>query len=270
MSTLPHPSRPWAGWLAHFERQRLRPLPARAMPVDRFPGAQALARSLARFQLGEAGEGRLAHQIHSVSIPGIDADYRRALQLFVAEEGRHGRVLAGMVRALGGTLLTRHWTTALFTAARRLLGGVHPMGVRFKLMVLLVAEILGIAFYRLVTPVVPAGPLRRALREICRDEAAHLRFHSDFFAASVRRGPARVLWGALLWGTVVCAVWVVLVDHAPALGLLPRGRRRLVGQVFRLTGMTWRSWVLGPAASRFGVRTGGGGSWWEAPRSAEV
>src|SRR3712207_9596320 len=82
-----------------------------------------------------------------------------------------------MVRALGGKLLGRNWTERLFVRGRRLLG------LRLKLMVLLVAEVVGGAFYGLLVSRLPPGPLRRGLEEICEDERHHLRFHGDFFSA---------------------------------------------------------------------------------------
>ena len=73
----------WSSWRAHFETNATRPLPA--APDGAVPAGwrEALAASLARFQLGEAGEGRVAKEIDRVVMDGVDADYRVALKLFV-------------------------------------------------------------------------------------------------------------------------------------------------------------------------------------------
>jgi len=194
---------PYETWRRHFEQNRLRPLPA--VDAPELPRAQhlALARSLARFQLGESGEGRIAHEIDRVE--GVDAEYRAALKLFVAEEGRHAAILARMVQALGGALLQRSWTERLFVHARRL------FGVRFKLLVLLAAEVIGIGFYGMLSGAVPSGALAQALEQICGDEEAHLRFHCQFLASQ----PAllRLMWRPL--GTA--AALTVLWDHRATL-----------------------------------------------------
>ncbi len=201
----------WKPWRAHFERNVARPLSGSG-PWGDVPARTALARSLAIFQLGEAAEGRIAQQIWKARSPGIDDDYRVALGLFVKEEGRHARILAGLVKALGGKLLEKTWTEGLFVSARRLLG------VRLKLLVLLAAEIVGAGFYGLLAERVPA--IREALRELCADEERHLAFHADFFhtqtATAPRRFVFRVAWGAI--GTA--AALVVLLDHRATLRAL--------------------------------------------------
>jgi hypothetical protein len=194
-----------AAWRAHFEANRTRPLPEVTAPPLKPHLRSALAGSLARFQLGESGEGRVAHEIDRARLPGVDADFRAALKLFVAEEGRHARILGHMVNALEGRLLEKSWTERLFVIARRVLG------LRFKLLVLLAAEVIGIGFYGLLAAALPKSPLSAALEEICADEEAHLEFHSDFFAAQ----PAlfRVIW----WPLGTCAALAVLVDHRATL-----------------------------------------------------
>ncbi|HEX8701310.1 MAG TPA: ferritin-like domain-containing protein [Myxococcaceae bacterium] len=199
----------WSDWRRHFELNRQRPLPEGLEHLEEVPQAwrKALGVSLATFQLGEAGEGRIAHEIDSASLPGIDADYRAALKLFVAEEGRHARILGFMVRGLGGKLLGRNWTERLFVFARRLLG------LRLKLMVLLVAEVVGGAFYGLLASRLPEGALRRALEQICEDEEHHLDFHGDFFARQGWGVVGRAVWQAVWWSLALAAMGVVMVDH---------------------------------------------------------
>ena len=200
----------WSNWKQHFEKNAQRPLPAVAAPALDETRHRALLLSLAKFQLGESGEGRVAHEIDRTRLSGIDDDYRAALKRFIAEEGRHARILGTMVAVLGGRVLSRQWSERLFVHARRL------FGVRFKLRVLLAAEVIGIGFYGLLSAALPEGPMAAALRQICGDEEAHLRFHRDFFES--QRGTAvgallRLLWWPL--GTV--AALTVMWDHRATL-----------------------------------------------------
>src|SRR5258707_15089811 len=105
-------------WREYFEHHRVRPMPD--IPAIQAPWANLLARSLAVFQLGESKGGRLANEIDG--LPGLDADYRAAIKLFIAEEQPHGDVLAACVGGLGGELMKTTWAESLFLAARALRG----------------------------------------------------------------------------------------------------------------------------------------------------
>jgi len=203
----------WTPWKRHFERNAVRTFPSGelgGLPLD--PDQRVtLARSLARFHAGESGEGRVAREIDRFHATGIDDDYRKALKLFVAEEGRHARLLAKCVHALDGELLKTTWTERLFVRGRRL------AGIEFKLLVLLVAEVLGIGFYALLSSRLPAGGLRALLEEVCADEEAHLVFHAAFFEVLCRSWWRRAAFRAAWWAVGGTACAVVLLDHAPAL-----------------------------------------------------
>jgi hypothetical protein len=190
----------FAGWREHFTRNRLRPMPNLDGADDGLrPGwARELARSLAVFQLGESKGGRIATEIDEIA--GVDPDYRVAIKLFIEEELRHGDMLAMCVDGLHGERLSSNWTDSLFVVARRL------AGLRFKLVVLLAAETVGIAFYRGLVTRLPAGPLRGCLDHLIEDETHHLRFHGDTF-----RGDRSFL---MMWyPVVIAAAIVVLIDH---------------------------------------------------------
>ncbi|HET6149074.1 MAG TPA: ferritin-like domain-containing protein [Polyangia bacterium] len=230
----------WNDWRQHFEANRGRPLPPVTPPADLSPAlASALARSLARFQVGEAGEGRIVRQIARCRLAGVDADYQRALELFVAEEGRHARILAAAVRALGGRLLAITWSERLFVFGRRL------CGVRLKLLVLLAAEVIGVGFYGLLASRLPRAGLRAALEQMCDDERAHLRFHQDFFRTQAARGWRRLLFRVTFHLVGPAAALVVLCDHrrtlrqlGVGLGATARDLARLVASAGRLEAAT--------------------------------
>jgi hypothetical protein len=225
----------WKRWRERFERSQDRPLPdVRPPPGLTRERATALAWSLARFQIGETGEGRIARRIWRVRLRGIDDHYRVALGLFVREEGRHARLLAAMVRALGGQLVTHSWNASLFRWARQLLG------VRTKLLVLLAAEVVGLGCYRLFAGALPRCPMRAALEEIAGDEQAHLAFHCDFFAAQAgtrwRLAVFKIAWAV----AGACSVAAVLLEHRHSLATLGVSPARAAGALATLLALAAR------------------------------
>jgi hypothetical protein len=195
-------------WLDYFTDNRARPRPTtwrgevHVSETLRGP----LVRSLRRFQVGEQGEGR--HLRRAARGTG-DARYAAAVDLFLAEEHAHARLLAGLLAALGAPVLTRHWSDGCFIWLR------HRAGLYGELLVLMAAEIIGEHFYRLVQRAVAERRVQDAMAGILDDEAGHLAFHCD----ALRRGPGAlplparlaVRWGWRLLFRGACLV--VLLDQ---------------------------------------------------------
>lgn len=205
----------WKKWLKYFKQNTRSPIREKIDPIQNIAEEKiiALRRSLAVFQLGESGEGRIAKQIESVYIFGVNETYRECLKLFVKEEGKHAKVLAVMVRSLGGKLLKHNWTESIFIFGRRILG------IRLKLLVLLVAEVVGVTFYKLFVKELPLSGMRATLIEIIKDEESHIRFHSDFFIIRIKSTLHKMLF-RLVWRIVtLLAFLVVLLDHRKSLAI---------------------------------------------------
>jgi len=210
----------WMPWLAHFQQSAARPLPCLPEVLTDVPAAlrPPLARCLARFQLGESGGHRIIEQIENEPLEASSPEHRAALQLFVSEEARHAHILGQLVLGLGGRVLQRNWSHGAFKLGR------NVFGLRTKLLVLDVAEVIGIVCYGLVAETLPAGPTRAALAQLAADEEHHLAFHSALFARQTRGR----WWILFLWwlvGLAACAS--VVIDHGPDLGALGVDRRTL-------------------------------------------
>ncbi|MDQ1491212.1 MAG: hypothetical protein QOJ23_3726 [Actinomycetota bacterium] len=241
-------------WLAHFERNRLhRPEPDwhRSTPFPA-PVTVPLARSLAHFQLGESGEGTTL-LTEARRTWADDPDYVAALKLFVAEEQEHARLLEHLVARFGGTLVTTHWTHRCFRTLRR------ALGVGFEIQMLLIAEIIGTAYYRLLRST-GDGVLRQVCELMLRDETPHLRVHADRVVISQVGWPRarRALWTAqfrLLLRAAVTAAWV---DHRRALRALGINRRLFSTDV-RAEARAWllRRSALGRAPAPSDGQAGG-------------
>jgi len=159
-------------WVRHYRANRLnRPEPDWNLPCslpDDLRGQ--LAQSLSHFQLGETGGGTF---LFKQAAPQCDADDLEALEMFVKEEAEHARLLACLVKRLGGRLVKRHWTHRLFKLARRA-GGFH-----FEIQMLLTAEIVGTAYYEMIAEGVKDAPVVETMNLMLHDEASHVAFHLD-------------------------------------------------------------------------------------------
>jgi hypothetical protein len=201
-------------WLDYYrENRKERPEPKWNSPSAVAPGLQAaLARSLSHFQLGETGEGtflldRACRQVND------DSAYLDALQLFLAEEGEHARLLERLVKRFGGKTIRHHWTHALFRLVR------HALGFQFEIQVLLIAELVGTAYYRLIRARTTDPVLDETCGLLLRDEAQHVEFHAHWLGDVMARflpleaGVWRAQFQTLFTGAAIVA-WI---DHREAL-----------------------------------------------------
>jgi hypothetical protein len=173
---------------------------------------QILARSLSHFQLGETGEGKfLLAQARRQARD--DAAYHEALALFIGEEQEHARLLERLVLRLGGGVIQRHWTHALFRLVRR------ALGLRFEIQLLVIAELVGTAYYRLLRARTRDSVLDETCALLLQDEGPHIEFHGDWLGAFM----ARLLpFEAAIWRfqfqlLFTAAAQVAWVDHRAAL-----------------------------------------------------
>jgi len=201
----------WARWQQFFASRSERQLPELETSDDYSEFPASLAKSLAIFQLGESGGGRITEQARQSPIRDIDDHYADAMQLFVKEEHRHAEILAICIRNLGGNLIRQNWTARLFVFSRRLIG------LRLKVLVLLAAEVVGICYYHLLATRLPPTRLKSLLAQLVNDERAHLHFHTDFLRSQTKSTWRRTVFICAWRATMAAAAIVVLIDHRQAL-----------------------------------------------------
>jgi hypothetical protein len=201
-------------WLNYYQQNRTnRPEPKWNVPSSLSPAVQkALAHSLSHFQLGETGGGthlmdRACRQVSD------DPIYLDALQFFIAEEGEHARLLERLVIRFGGRTIRRHWTHGLFRLIR------HALGFRFEIQVLLIAELVGTAYYRLIQARTTDPVLDDTCSLLLRDEAQHVEFHVHWLGSFLSRLlPLEVaIWRAQFQALFSAATTVAWIDHREAL-----------------------------------------------------
>jgi len=221
-------------WLGYFEsnvRKDRAPGDALRREIPE-PLRAPLIASLGRFQLGESAGGRIHGEIQAHPDPALDPGTRRSVQLYIEEEWRHARELSMMLAALGGSTQSAHWTNGAFTACRRLLG------LRTKMLTLAIAEVVGIVYYRALARGVNSSALAESLCRIANEESRHLDFQAAFFEHAVNLKPASVRaiyrrgLRALMFGILLAALIVLLLDHGRLLGLIRVSKGRIVRDSF--------------------------------------
>lgn len=217
-------------WLSYYEGNRLN----RSEPKWNMPSAldsqmqRALAHSLSHFQLGESGDGTFLIGQVRAQLPD-DVAYHRALHLFVVEENQHARLLERLVVRFGGRTIRRHWTHYLFRSFR------HALGFKFEIQVLVIAELVGTAYYRLLRLRTRDSVLEETCDLILQDEAKHVEFHADWFGAfqSQLLPLERAAWNfqfQLLFTVVAQVAWI---DHKACLILTGANRREFFREARR-------------------------------------
>jgi hypothetical protein len=210
-------------WLKYFEHNRAsRPVLHLAETLS-FPDTLRLPliRSLQRFQVGETGEGK---HLRRFARTLKDPAYERCIDLFIKEEQSHARILAEMIAALDGTLLTWHWSDVAFIGLRRML---H---LKTEVFVLLIAEVIGKCFYLQCARAIPNERMAAAFSLIVLDEIAHLEFHAEFLELHLRKAPDAIryfiywCWAALFYA----AMLVFVLDNRKALDALNMSPRDFV------------------------------------------
>jgi hypothetical protein len=182
-----------------------------------------LIRSLQRFQIGETGEGKHLRKIASLT---NDPMYGECIDLFIKEEQYHARVLAEMIQAIDGTLLSWHWTDVALIVLRRMLG------LKTEIFILLIAEIIGKCFYRACACSLDNRLMSDAFSLIVLDEIGHLEFHCSFLHDQVKAFPhafrrfIHYSWSVFFFA----ACLVFIADHLKSLRALKVSPEEFLGE----------------------------------------
>ncbi|MFH9607067.1 ferritin-like domain-containing protein [Streptomyces sp. NPDC017448] len=220
----------YGDWIRVFETA-LRERAERGDPDWRtgVPLHPAIRRSVQRFQVGEDGDG--AELITKAEAAG-DAEYAAAVRMFVAEERNHARLLALLLTSGGAPLIASHWSDRIFVTVRR------ALGLRLELLVLMVAEVVALRYYRALRDGGEDALTREVAGRVLADEERHVPFHCHRLRRALRPlpSPVRLLATSLWRAAVAAACLVVAVDHGPALRRLGVGPVRFARETVRASG----------------------------------
>ncbi len=223
----------WNHWIQYFQQNREDLLPIDWDDTYRLSSYEktAILESVQQFQLGESSEGRCLLEAAKRYADGSgDAEYVTALQLFIQEEQRHARDLGRFMMQQHLPLAQTHWVDSIFRWLRR------AFNLEVSVVVLLMAEIIAVTYYKALHDATAAPVLRGLCRQILRDEVHHLRFQIDTLAR-LRQGRSPIGFllthclQRILFSGILMVVWS---GHYP---VLLAGRTSL-GQFW------WLNWRL--------------------------
>ena len=246
-----------ADWLAYFRQNKLDRAQVpwhEGVAVCRHVRGP-LARSLARFQLGESSDGRrLRAAARRLADRTRDGDYEKAIELFIGEEQEHARLLGEVLSRMRAPMLQRHWSDWLFRRCR------HGLGFYQEISVLLMAEIVALKYYSVVRRGAENGVIEKVCDQILYDEKFHVRFHCEYLHRALANRPGwlrRACWCALT-AMFAGASTVVAWDHRHALETLGASPEEFLSE----------SW-LNFAAARQSIFTGEAFVWSAAAGAVE-
>jgi len=177
-------SRSSAEWVAYFRAndRRDRPIPwqfgAAVVPEE----LQRIARSLQAWQLGETSDGhRLRFAAARFAAQTGDPEYRFAIDLFIAEEQRHGELLGQFLDLAGVGRVQADWGDRLFRMARYCLRNIEVWTTP-----VVMVETLAVVYYNTIRRATGSCVLQTICKQILDDELPHLRFQCERLAMIYR------------------------------------------------------------------------------------
>jgi hypothetical protein len=179
----------WNYWLREFEA-RVPRLVIAPVPTGSAMSSEEKDRirdSIATFQLGEQSEGRTLLRFSAeFGARNGCPELVRITALFIREEQHHAAQLREFMLAHGLSLKRRNWTDSVFRHLRRL------AGFEAAVTVLVTAEMIGFVYYRALARATDNPYLKTVCRQMCADEAIHLRYEAQLLRAlRGTRGPWR-------------------------------------------------------------------------------
>jgi ABC-type ATPase involved in cell division len=135
--------------------------------------------------------------------------------------------------ANGIALKSRNWTDTVFRRLRKL------AGFEAAVTILVTAEMIGFVYYRALARATHSRCLKAICREMCADEAIHLRYETQSLATlRGQRGPlARRAVDFLHRVLLVVSARVVFHDHSAVLrhvGYTPESFRQDCAAIYRM------------------------------------
>jgi hypothetical protein len=168
-----------------------------------------LVRSLQAWQLGETSEARrlkTAAKRHAYEIG--DPDFVTAMDLFIAEEQRHGEALGRWLDAVGAERLKRDLGDSLFRFFRH----ARP-NIEVWTTVVTMIETIAVVYYSSVRRAIPSPLLEAICEQILRDEMPHLEFQTERLRLLLKNRRPIPLWLTLraqevFFTGMVLVVWL--------------------------------------------------------------
>jgi hypothetical protein len=162
-------------WYRHFLDKRDGPcaLPWQESRLLYTAERRLVARSIQQFQLGEWARGHgLMRRASLHAVLSTDLWFLPSLELFIAEEQHHSRMLGRFLDREGIPRLTDHWLDSVFRRLRKL------AGLEVCAMVLVTAEVLAVPFYQALRDATGSHLLHSICKRILCDEAGHLNYQA--------------------------------------------------------------------------------------------
>lgn len=168
-----------------------------------------IAGSLRGWQRGETSDGsHLLAAARDYAEKMRDPMFIEAVQLFIAEEQRHGEMLGRFLELAGVSRAQFDWGDALFRRIRYCLANMEVWATP-----VVMVETHALIYYAAIRRATRSVVLREICRQILSDEVAHIRFQCERLAILHRTRLrsmtlATMLFQRALFAGITLAVWV--------------------------------------------------------------